>query len=198
MKASLAIRHLTIVLVAAVATACGASAPARFYTLAASATPGSEAPTPCAVSVGPVSVPPAVDRPQFVVQVSENRVELDEFNRWAAPLNDAIARAVAGNLATLLGTPDVAVAPLASFDPTYRVSIDVQRFDSVQGRYAAIDAVWTVRATATARVQSGRTLARENVQGEGYDALAASHSKALAKVSSDIAATIRRMAKTQR
>ena len=59
----------------------------------------------------------AVDRPQFVVEVAPNRVELDEFNRWAAPLDDGVARGVAGNLATLLGTPRVTAAPLANSLP---------------------------------------------------------------------------------
>ena len=63
-----------------------------------------------------------------------NRVDVDEFNRWAAPLNDSIARVVAGDLAVLLGTPRVATAPLANFNPAYRVTIDVQRFESVHGR----------------------------------------------------------------
>jgi len=147
--------------------------------------------------VGPVSVPPAVDRPQFVVQVSGNRVELDEFNRWAAPLDDAIARAVAGNLAVLLGTPDVAVAPLPNFVAGYRVTIDVQRFDSVQGRSTLLDAVWTVRAMRSGRAQTGRTVAREDVQGDGYDALAAAHSRALATMSEDIALVIRASTKTE-
>jgi hypothetical protein len=39
-----------------------------------------------------------VDQPEFVVQVAPNRVDVDEFNRWDAPLNDGIARAVAGDL----------------------------------------------------------------------------------------------------
>ena len=86
--------------------------------------------------VGPVSVPAAVDRPQFVVQVAPNRVDVDEFNRWAAPLNDAIAHVVAGDLVKLLGTPNVATAPMANFDPAYRVTIDVQRFESIRGQAA--------------------------------------------------------------
>jgi uncharacterized lipoprotein YmbA len=77
--------------------------------------------------VGPVSVPASVDRSEFVVQVAPNRVEIDEFNRWASPLGESIARTVAGDLAALLGTPDVATAPFANFDPAYRVTIDVQR-----------------------------------------------------------------------
>jgi uncharacterized lipoprotein YmbA len=51
--------------------------------------------------VGPVSVPASVDQPEFVVQVAPNRVEVDEFNRWATPLNDAIAQVVAGDLVKL-------------------------------------------------------------------------------------------------
>ena len=68
------------------------------------------------------------------MQVAPNRVTVDEFNRWAAPLDESIARTVAGDLAVLLGTPRVATGPLANFEPAYRVTIDVQRFDSIPGR----------------------------------------------------------------
>lgn len=183
--------HLcSLALVAATAAGC-ASATARFYTLDSTATAGDAPAAHYAVLVGPVSVPPSVDRPQMVVQVAPNRVELDEFNRWAAPLNDAIARAVAGDLAVLLGTSDVAVAPLANFTPNCRVTIDVQAFESVPGQSVLVDGVWAVRQTASGQTQSGRTTVREPVQGPGFDALAAAHSRALAKVSSDIAVAIR-------
>jgi uncharacterized protein len=184
--------HLvSITFVAAVAAGCSASVPARFYTLHSAATAESTPGARYAVMVGPVSVPASVDRPQFVVQVAPNRVDIDEFNRWAAPLPDGIARTVAGDLSVLLGTPDVATAPLANFDPAYRVTIDVQRFESVQGEAALVDAVWVVRKTAGEKTRSGRTTARESVQGEGFEALASAHSRALARVSADIAAAIR-------
>ena len=181
---------LSIALVAAATAGCSASAPARFYTLDSTATADGVPAARYAVVVGPVSVPAAVDRPQFVVQVAPNRVDIDEFNRWAAPLNDSIARAVAGDLAVLLGTSDVAVAPLANFNPAYRVTIDVQRFESVQGESVVVEAVWAVRKT-DGDARSGRTVAREAVQGKGFDALAAAHSRALAHVSADIAGAIR-------
>jgi uncharacterized lipoprotein YmbA len=173
-------------------TAAGcATAPARFYTLDPTVTATDEAPMRSAVLVGPISIPASVDRPQFVVQVAPNRVEVDEFNRWAAPLNDAIARAVAGDLAVLLGTSEVAIAPLANFNAAYRVTIDVQRFESIQGEAVVVDAVWAVRRVAGGETRSGRTLARETVQGKSFDALAGAHSRALARVSNDIAAAIR-------
>ena len=85
---------LSIALVAVTAAGC-ASTPARFYTLDPTAQAVEAPAARCAVVVGPVSVPASVDRPQIVVQVAPNRVDIDEFHRWATPLNDGIARGAA-------------------------------------------------------------------------------------------------------
>lgn len=199
-------RLVMIAVLSIAATACGTSAPSRFYTLDSTAITEGAPAADYTVSVGPVSIPAAVDRPQFVVQVGPNRVAVDEFNRWAAPLDENIARVVAGDLATLLGTPRVARAPLGNFDPAYRVTIDVQRFESIPGDAVLVEAVWAVRASSDGKsgdgktgggsVRSGRTVAKEPVQGRGFDAMAAAHSRALAQVSRDIAAAIRAAAET--
>jgi uncharacterized protein len=180
----------SIALMATIAVGCS-TAPSRFYSLTSTATADGTPPTSAAVMVGPVTIPASVDQPEFVVQVAPNQVKVDEFNRWVSPLNDSIAHAVAGDLVVLLGTPEVANAQLANFVPDYRVTIDVQRFESIQGQAAVVEAVWTVRKTAGGEVRSGRTVAREPVQGQGFDALAAAHSQAIAKMSGDIAAAIR-------
>ncbi len=192
MTPGLIARQIAIVLVIAVAAAgCSSSAPSRFYTLDSTAVPDNAPAVHTAVMVGPVTIPTAVDQPQFVVRVASNRVDVDELNRWVAPLNDSIAHAVAGDLSVLLGTPDVATAPLANFNPSYWVTIDVQRFESVRGEAALVEAVWLVRRTADGETRSGRTVAHEEVQGDDFDALALAHSRALATVSSDIATAIR-------
>lgn len=182
-------------LAALLATGCGVTAPSRFYTLDSTATALDAGSADFGVIVGPVSVPASVDRPELVVQVAPNRVDIDEFNRWAAPLGDSIAGAVAGDLATLLGTPDVATWPLAHFNAAYRVTINVQRFESMPGQEVILEAVWAVHQTSGGQTRSGRTIAREPVQGPDYAAIAAAHSHALAKMSSDIAAAIRAMKK---
>jgi uncharacterized lipoprotein YmbA len=181
---------VSIALMTAIAVGCS-TAPSRFYSLASTSTADGTPPTTAAVMVGPVTIPAAVDQPEFVVQVAPNRVEVNEFNRWVSPLNDSIARAVAGDLVVLLGSPEVANSQLANFVPDYRVTIDVQRFESIQGQAAVVEAVWTVRKTAGGEIRSGRTVAREAVQGQGFEALAAAHSQAIAKMSGDIAAAIR-------
>jgi uncharacterized protein len=170
---------------------CGHSAPSQFYTLDSIASPAGTPAANYSVAVGPVSVPAAVDRPQIVAQVGPNRAEIDEFNRWASPLDESVARVVAGDLAAILGTPRVVRTPLANFDPDFRVALDIQRFESIPGESALIEAVWTVRRSADGDTKSGRTVARETAEGKGYDALAAAHSRALAKISADIAEAIR-------
>jgi uncharacterized protein len=187
------VRAIAIACIAVVAASCTTTATSRFYTLASTATADGVPSTPAqgSVLIGPVTIPAAVDRPEFVVQVAANRVEVEEFNRWVAPLSDSIARVVAGNLVVILGTPDVAAAPLANFNPAYLVTIDVQRFDSIRGQAAVLEAVWTVRKIAGGETRSSRTVARETAQGQDFDALAAAHSRALAKLSSDIATAIR-------
>ena len=141
--------------------------------------------------VGPVSIPASVDQPQFVLKVASNRVEVDELDRWAAPLDESIARAVAGDLAILLGTPTVATAQLANFSPEYVVAIDVQRFESVKGDSANLEAVWTVRKISSGEILSGRSSIREPALGKDYEALAVAHSRALAGLSENIADVIR-------
>jgi len=178
-----------LVLLAAVA-GCS-SAPARFYTLAPTASDAGGPAVRRAVMVGPVSIPGSVDRPELVVQIAPNRVEIDEFNRWAGPLGDAIARVVAADLSTLLATPDVASGPLASFVPDYRVSIDVQRFESRAGEAVWLDAVWLVKPAAGGSTRSGRTTVTEPLAGDDYAAIAGAHSRALTTMSAEIAAAIR-------
>lgn len=188
---------LAIALFATTSAGCASTA-VRFYTLDPTAAAGGAPAVHDSVLVGPVSVPTSVDRPQFVIQVAPNRVEIDEFNLWAAPLEEGIARVVAADLVMLLGTREVATAPLANFDAAWRVTIDVQRFDSVPGGNALLDAVWTVTPrAATASSHTGRTITQEPVAvGMGYESIAAAHSRALARLSGDVAAAIRAAAET--
>jgi len=191
MKARSVLRIFLIAFVTVALAACAASRPSRFYTLDLTASVEGAPDTGITVAVGPVTLPASVDRPQFVIQVAPNRVDIDEYNRWAGPLDENIARVVAGNLSVLLGSPRVARAPFTNFNPSYRVTIDVQRFESVPGESALIEALWTVRRSADGETRSGHTLAHETVQGKGFDTLAAAHSRALTQVSRDIAAAIR-------
>lgn len=171
----------------AVAAGCATSPPSRFYTLGGPATPA-RAVAEFAVAVGPVSIPAVVDRPEIVVTVGDNEVWPDEFNRWAGPLAEMIGMALVENLTAQLRTPRVALLAQTALDaPDYRVVVDVQRFESVPGSHALVDAVYSVRRMKDGVAESGRATRRETVPDKSYDALAAAHSRAVAGVSGEIA-----------
>ena len=184
---------ITLSALIALAAGCASSPPTHFYTLAATAQPAGVAST-LAVAVGPVTLPAVVDRPQIVVSAGPNELRLDELNRWASPLQDNVARVVADNLAARLGTPRVHLFAQSSSAAQYRVLIDVQRFASMPGESAQLDALWSVRRLRDGATQSGRVQRSEAVTGKGYDALAAAHSRALDALSGDLADALRALA----
>ena len=188
--------HFALMCVLAAGLAgCGGSPRESFYTLSAGAAPDSSAASAgstASVAVGPVSLPDVADRPQLVVRSSANRVSILEQHRWAEPLKSAIPRVIAENLSQLLGTRNVSAYPQAAMgDATYRVSIDIQRFESAPGQAVTVDALWTVRRTPGGEPRTGQSSARESAGGADYEGLAAGYSRALATVSRDIAEAIR-------
>jgi uncharacterized lipoprotein YmbA len=175
---------------------CGTTPNPRFYALTGAAPPASSS-SELSVAVGPVTIPASVDRPQIVVTVSPNRMRLEEFDRWAAPLQNDIARAVVANLVAALGTPRVmlASAPVtATVD--YRAVIEIQRFESVPGDAATLEAVWAVSRTKDGKSQTGRTTAREATPDTSFDALAAAHSRAVGRLSQDLANAVQELARS--
>ena len=173
---------------------CSRSPRVTFYTLE----PGEQLETAVAdtdvpaVSVGPVTLPEVVDRPQFVVRVAANRVDILETHRWAEPLKSEIPRLIAENLGRLLGSSRVSsYLQHAGADADYRVLLDIQRFESSPGEAVTVEAVWSLRRAAGGAPKTGRSLVREPVGAEGYDPLVAAYGRALLAVSRDLASAIR-------
>lgn len=183
-------------IVGALLSAC-ASAPAEnFYALTAEAPPATarDASGP-SVSVGAVNLAEIFDRPQLVIQIADHRVLILEQQRWAQPLASEIQRVMALNLARQLDTsfdPERRSAATGrAMDAVIRVALDVQRFDSIVGKDVNIELRWTVR-TGDDEPRSGRSVATEPVAAPGYDAIVAAHSRALARISREIAGAVMR------
>ncbi|MFO1394082.1 MAG: PqiC family protein [Steroidobacteraceae bacterium] len=176
----------------AVLAGCSSTPPSSFYGLSVVATPASEA-SYVAVQVGPVTVPATVDRQQFVLNTGPNEVTLDEFHRWSSPLDQAIANTLAGDLAALLGTPNVTTTAGGVGDASpYRVGVQVQRFESRLDSSATFEAAWTVRRVSDGRIASGRTSVQQPASG-GYAGLAVAYSQAVGRLASDVAAAVRQL-----
>lgn len=178
------------------AVGCADSQPTRFYTLS----PLAEAPggTPPAVlpdltvGVGPVILPPYLDRPQLVTRAGSNRVVLADFDSWAEPLDGLFARVLAENLALLLGTDHVLALPQRRpMTLDYQVEVDVARFDVDASGNAYLDARWWVFGRNGEKLlQSARTTIAEPSPPGDYTAAAAALSRALGDMSIEIAQAI--------
>jgi uncharacterized protein len=182
-------------------TACS-SPSSRFYTLGADSAAGASAAqtsvrTSAApawlIEVAPIDVPPLVSKNQFVVQTGPTQVQVLEQERWASLPGDEIRRALSTNLTQQLNTIDVYGTAYPDATPVYRVSMNVQRFESWPGSHALIDAVWSVRAVRTTAVMTCRSVVSEPVGG-GYDALVDGHRKALQRISMQIGVAAQAMA----
>ncbi|MBB4515246.1 PqiC family protein [Paraburkholderia fungorum] len=179
--------------VLAVLCGCAASPKADFYTLSPAAVPVDTPPAgPIAVLITVVTVPDLVDRPQIVVRSGDNKVDIDEFARWADPLKSQIPRVVRADLGQLLNSPLVSTYAMGG-DPAsaYRVQLDVQRFDAALGEAVTVDVLWSVAPPGKKPSLNGRSTVREPCTGAGFDGVVAAYSRALGTASRDIASAIR-------
>jgi uncharacterized lipoprotein YmbA len=191
---------LLLIVLSATLASCGTSAEPHFYTLsAADGVPPHKIDKPVEgfrMAVGPVTILETVDRPELVVRVGANEVTLAEQHRWAQPLRNEIARVIAENLEQYLGGIQVVTYPYhASREVDYRVFVDIQHFDSILGQAVTVDALWSIRDGSGGGRISERTIAQETPRGNGYDALVAAHSHALARLSAEIAEAMREITK---
>jgi uncharacterized protein len=189
----------TVPALALAAALAGCASPvSHFYTLspsddaartqpAAASTDGNPA---WLIELAPVDVPPQVAKAQFVVQNDANQVRVLEQERWASMPGDEIRRALSGDLTQQLNTIDVYGSPHPAGVPVYRVSVNVQRFESWPGSHALIDAVWSVRSLDSQTVMTCRSVLNEPV-GDGYQALVAGHRRAVDALSQAIAGGVR-------
>ena len=175
---------------------CGVVPTQNYYVLtplaASSQSNPAAAQSGISVFVDQAHVPEAVDRPQLVIGAGENRVTILEQQRWAEPLSAAIPQVIALDLARLIdGARVTAAQQIAIPDDAWRLSLDVQRFESRPGDAVAIEIAWTLRrGSAAGMAKTGRSVAREAIAGSGYDAIALAHSKALAAISREIAISL--------
>jgi uncharacterized lipoprotein YmbA len=176
-------------------TACGGrTPPAKFYTLqpVEQSSTGKSLPLNVALVVGPVAIPAALDRMEIVTRHAENEVSFSEYHRWAGPLEQNIAAVIAQNVGTLLDTERVTPFTHENiFQPTHRVVININRYDSQLAKEFLLSATWSIKDLNGKQLLLIRnSITREPLASAGYEELVAAQSKALAALSQEIAAAL--------
>ena len=175
------------------------STPSRFYilsSLSASETiPAMSAEQGPVIGVGPITLPKYLDRPQIVTRAGSNQLVLAEFDRWAEPLQDNVARVLAENLARLIPTDQVLLhAWPRSATLDYQVTVEVLHFEGWLGGESRLLALWSILDGAELTLWSQRAALNAPVSGREYEAMVVAMNQLLEWLSRDLASAIQRLA----
>jgi len=181
---------------------CASSPPTRFYTLSSLQEGGkgsreSTSDQGLVIVVGPIKFPEYLDRTEIVTRSSSNKITLSEFDLWAGSLEKDFSRALTENLSVLLPTESVFVYP--RFRPglaKFQITLDVIRFDGPLGGDVSLIARWAILEGKERKVVSLRKSTIIEPSGaKGYEAMVAADSRALEKLSREIADVIKTLPK---
>jgi uncharacterized lipoprotein YmbA len=144
---------------------------ARFFTLRPVAErPATAAPDDPGATVGvlPVSLPGFLERPQLVAWSAPGEVRIDEFVRWAEPLDASAQRVLADDLAKLLPSDDVIRAPWPiSMTPRSRVRVELARFGPQRGGEVSLSGRFVVLSGKSERALVSRDVELRRDPGQG-------------------------------
>lgn len=177
---------------------CAASTePSRFYRL--TPMPGSDpkvlsekAGQGVSVGVGPVEIPDYLDRPQIVTSSNRNKIKIAEFDRWSGSLKDNFGRVLSENLSILLSTDRVFLFPWrGAISVDYHIGVEVIQFDGELDGNASLTVRWAIFGGNDKKMLvMKRSNLTEPTGARGYEALVAAQSRALGRLSRDIAVAI--------
>lgn len=176
---------------------CAVSEPSRFYTLtpiqdSEIGTRAEKYERKIAIGVGPVRFPDYLDRKQIVTRSGRNEIKISEFDRWAGQLKDNTISILCENLSALLSTNLVFAYPWpGSTKPDYVVEVEIMQFDGDLGGKVVLVSRWIVRGGRDKKVlYMKKSRYVEPVEAQGYPAMVAAESRALANLSRDIGSMI--------
>lgn len=175
---------------------CASQPPVRFHSLlpASSSAAAASAPasaTPLVIELGPVTVPAAVDQPQWVLRASDDSLRVLEGERWVAPLRDELRAAVMARLAERFNAVDARTQPGPASG--WRLRIEVQRFESMLGREAWLEAAWSTTSVATPVRTLACTSRLHETAGSDPPSIAAAHRRAVQRLADQIGERLRAM-----
>jgi hypothetical protein len=97
------------------------------------------------IGLGPIKLPPYLDRPEIVTRQAPNRLELSKEDRWGESIQNGFTSAMARDLTAQTGTGRVILFPwYNTVHIDLQVQIDVYRFETDGQGSANLSAKWTI------------------------------------------------------
>lgn len=147
------------------------------------------------VGIGPVMVPTYLKRSRMATRVSATEMEFLETERWAQPLEEAIAHVVTANVSALLWAREVRLHPWYSTQaPDYSVRIDIGQFERDSTGAILLAVQWSLLDSSGEVLYADDMFTREAAAGTTVAASVTAQSALLAQLSRQITDAIRRAA----
>ena len=96
------------------------------------------------IGLGPIKLPPYLDRPEIVTRMAPNRLELSKEDRWGESIQNGFTRAMERNLAAQTGGVVIVFPWYNTVHIEMQVQIDVYRFETDAQGTATLSAKWTI------------------------------------------------------
>jgi uncharacterized lipoprotein YmbA len=149
------------------------------------------------IGIGPVKLADYLDQSDLVTRTSDNQLVKAEYDRWAGSFKNDFINVLAENIGFLVPTERIYLYPWRGSVPIgYQVALEVIRCDGRLGDAAWLVARWSVFGGSEKKLlKMHRSSIREPVSGPDYAALVAAQSRAVAKLSQEIAKAIKEVGK---
>jgi len=149
------------------------------------------------IGLGPVTLPPYLQRPEMVTRVAANQLWFDENNRWSEPLKDNFTYVLAADLDSDLNLERIVRYPwYSTTQMDYVVVVAVENFEVQPSGEVALKARWgigDVLGTEFASRESQFTR-----PGGPPGTVAAALSELVGDLASEIASAMRQVDATRR
>jgi len=96
------------------------------------------------LGLGPIKLPPYLDRPEVVTRAAPNRLELSKEDRWGESIQNGFTSAMERNLAAETGAAVIDFPWYNTVHIDIQVQIDVYRFETDTQGTATLSAKWTI------------------------------------------------------
>lgn len=137
---------LLVLLLTGMLTACVTkpTPAARYYILTGPATLNQNQTGGPVLEIASLRLPQYLDRPQMVTRPTPQRLQIHDEHRWGDNLQKNIERVLASNLSLQTGSANVLVVPHLVPKVDYRLLLEIQQFERVQGDRVLLEAQWTL------------------------------------------------------
>ncbi|ASF46496.1 PqiC family protein [Methylovulum psychrotolerans] len=188
----------SLALLAMLLAGCASTPATHFYVLEAVSQPA--APTvkdmkKRLIGVGPITLPPLLDRKQIVTRTLMNGIDVAEFHQWAAPLKDNVLDVLTQNLTQLQPENFIRPYPWSAYGTVnYRVLVDITRFDTRPGIAVNFEATWAIMDESNHKIiDNGRSKISHALIDTSYPASVHALSQVLGQFCSELSVALQKL-----